>query len=112
MFYILIIFSYLLGSIPTAYIFGKLIKQVDIRDFGSGNVGATNALRVLGTRMGLTTMLIDIAKGVTAVVLCKILIQDSTDLMIIICGLSAIIGHIFTIFLKNYQQFLNSLTQK
>ena len=100
MFYILIIFSYLLGSIPTAYIFGKLIKQVDIRDFGSGNVGATNALRVLGTRMGLTTMLIDIAKGVTAVVLCKILIQDSTDLMIIICGLSAIIGHIFTIFLK------------
>jgi acyl phosphate:glycerol-3-phosphate acyltransferase len=100
MFYLLVFASYILGSIPTAYIFGKLLKKVDIRDFGSGNVGATNALRVLGTKMGVVTMLLDIFKGVLAVMLCKWLIPGATDLMLILCGLSAIIGHIFTIFLK------------
>jgi acyl phosphate:glycerol-3-phosphate acyltransferase len=49
-----IIASYFIGSIPTAYIFGRLLKGIDIRKFGSGNVGATNALRVLGKKAGIT----------------------------------------------------------
>ena len=55
--------SYLLGSIPTAYLFGRLLKGIDIRKIGSGNVGATNALRVLGKGPGLTVLLLDILKG-------------------------------------------------
>jgi acyl phosphate:glycerol-3-phosphate acyltransferase len=100
MFYILIIASYILGSVPTAYIFGKFFKKIDIRDFGSGNVGATNALRVLGIKMGIVTLLIDILKGVAAVLLCKFILPESSDLMMIACGLAAIVGHIFTVFLK------------
>jgi glycerol-3-phosphate acyltransferase PlsY len=55
-----IIISYALGSIPTAYIFGRLLRGIDIRKFGSGNVGATNALRVLGRGPGILVLLLDI----------------------------------------------------
>ena len=55
-----IIASYLIGSIPTAYIFGRFLKGIDIRNSGSGNVGATNAFRVLGKTVGIAVLLIDI----------------------------------------------------
>jgi len=92
--------AYILGSIPTSYIIGKLIKGIDIRDFGSGNVGATNALRILGTKVGVFTLIIDIGKGFLAVNFARFIIPEPTDIIIIITGLFAIIGHIFTIFLK------------
>ena len=92
--------AYILGSIPTSYIMGKLIKGIDIRDFGSGNVGATNALRILGTKVGVFTLIIDISKGFLAVNIARIIIEDPTDLIMILTGLFAILGHIFTIFLK------------
>lgn len=92
--------AYILGSIPTSYIMGKLIKGIDIRDFGSGNVGATNALRILGTKVGVFTLIIDIGKGFLAVNIARIIIEDPTDLIMILTGLFAILGHIFTIFLK------------
>jgi len=79
---------------------GKLIKGIDIREYGSGNVGATNALRVLGTKIGIITLLIDIAKGFLAVQVGKLLVSEPTNLILIGTGLLAIIGHIFTIFLK------------
>ncbi len=60
--------SYLIGSIPTAYIFGRCLKGIDIRKFGSGNVGATNALRVLGKGPGISVLIIDIFKGLIPVV--------------------------------------------
>lgn len=63
-----IIASYLIGSIPTAYIFGRLTKGIDIREHGSGNVGATNALRVLGKNTGITVLILDILKGFITVV--------------------------------------------
>ncbi|MDP8201696.1 MAG: glycerol-3-phosphate 1-O-acyltransferase PlsY [Candidatus Tenebribacter burtonii] len=97
---ITLIATYILGSIPTSYIMGKLIKGIDIRDFGSGNVGATNALRILGTKIGVFTLIIDIGKGFLAVNIARIIIPEPTDLIIITTGLFAIIGHIFTIFLK------------
>jgi len=92
--------AYILGSIPTSYIMGKLIKRIDIRDFGSGNVGATNALRILGTKVGVFTLIIDIGKGFLAVNIARMIIPEPTNLIMIITGLFAILGHIFTIFLK------------
>jgi glycerol-3-phosphate acyltransferase PlsY len=91
---------YLLGSIPSGFIIGKLIKGIDIREHGSKNVGATNALRVLGTKLGIVTLVIDILKGVAAIQIVKIMISEPSDLLLILGGLSAIIGHIFTIFLR------------
>ncbi len=92
--------AYILGSIPTSYIMGKLIKGIDIRNFGSGNVGATNALRILGTKVGIFTLIIDIGKGFLAVNIARFIIPEPTDLLIISTGLFAILGHIFTVFLN------------
>ncbi|MDD5561423.1 MAG: glycerol-3-phosphate 1-O-acyltransferase PlsY [Candidatus Omnitrophica bacterium] len=99
-----LIASYLLGSIPTAYLFGRF-KGVDIRQVGSGNIGATNALRVLGKSTGITVLLLDILKGLAAVVLLgdyfadKVAILQAQNLRIIM-GLCCISGHNWTIFLK------------
>ncbi|MBC8384012.1 MAG: glycerol-3-phosphate 1-O-acyltransferase PlsY [Candidatus Cloacimonetes bacterium] len=95
-----VLFSYILGSIPTGYIFGKLIKGIDIREHGSGNVGATNALRVLGTKIGIITLILDVLKGYFAMFIASRIITDPTNLHLIIIGFAVIIGHIFTIFLK------------
>lgn len=97
--------SYLLGSIPTAYIFGRLLKGIDIRDFGSGNVGATNALRVLGKPVGITVLIIDILKGVLAVALLGNLLSAKVsflppEILRVMSGLCAIAGHNWTIFLN------------
>ena len=95
--------SYLLGSIPTAYILVRLLKGIDIRKFGSGNVGATNALRVLGKTAGITVLVLDIIKGFVAVIFLGNLITTRINLpdevLRIILGLSCISGHNWTIFL-------------
>lgn len=89
-----ILTSYLIGSIPTAYIFGRALKGIDIRSFGSRNVGATNALRVLGKGAGITVLVLDTLKGLIVVVFL------SNELLSIVFGIACIIGHIWTIFLK------------
>jgi glycerol-3-phosphate acyltransferase PlsY len=94
------VIAYLLGSVPTSFIMGKVIRKIDIRQYGSGNVGATNALRVLGTKIGIITLIIDIGKGIIAVLIGKTLVNDPSNLLLIGFGLFAILGHIFTIFLK------------
>lgn len=91
-----IIVSYLIGSIPTAYIFGRLLKGIDIRKFGSGNVGATNAFRVLGRKAGITVLILDIFKGFAAVVF----LGGSDKLLGVILGLSVVAGHNWSVFLK------------
>lgn len=96
--------SYIIGSIPTAYIFGRIIKGTDIRKFGSGNVGATNALRLLGKGWGITVLALDILKGFLPVVFlysvlgAKALLPMETFCILI--GVSCICGHNWTIFLK------------
>ena len=101
---IALIISYLIGSIPTAYIFGRLIKGIDIRKFGSGNVGATNALRVLGRWPGITVLALDIFKGFIAVILLGNFffsrINLAQEVYSIILGIACIAGHNWTIFLK------------
>ncbi len=87
-----------MGSIPTSYILGKKIKKIDIREYGSGNVGATNALRVLGTKYGVIALILDMAKGAIPVFVGKYL--GFSDPWLIAVALTAILGHIFTIFLN------------
>ncbi|MCM8763395.1 MAG: glycerol-3-phosphate 1-O-acyltransferase PlsY [Candidatus Omnitrophica bacterium] len=100
-----IILSYLIGSIPTAYIFGRLLKGIDIRKFGSGNVGTTNAIRLLGSGWGMVVFIIDILKGFLPVVfLGNYLISQnptvSAVLLRIFLGLACILGHNWTVFLR------------
>ena len=97
--------SYLVGSIPTAYLFGKALKGIDIRKTGSGNVGATNALRVLGKRVGITVLILDILKGLIVVsLLANFFVKQpvlwQTQNLRIIMGLCCICGHNWTIFLQ------------
>jgi len=100
---IVLILSYLVGSIPTAIIAGKLLKKIDIRDHGSGNAGATNVLRVLGWKAALVVLLIDMLKGYAAVTWIVTIIPDvhnidTKAIYQIMAGASAICGHIWTIF--------------
>lgn len=100
-----IVVSYLIGSIPTAYIFGRLVKGVDIREYGSGNVGATNAFRVLGKLPGAIVLLLDIFKGLFVVVFLAGYLMPSADILSantfrIVTGICAISGHNWTVFLN------------
>ena len=94
----ILILSYLLGSIPNGLIFGKLIWHKDLRNFGSGNIGATNAWRVIGKQAGILIFLLDFLKGAISVMLAKIFVDSA--LVMVAAGLLAIIGHTFSIFLK------------
>lgn len=101
---IAIIASYLLGSIPSAYIFGRLLKGVDIRKHGSGNMGATNAMRVLGKGPGIAVLIIDALKGFIAVAaLGSALISRgvpiSADVTRLLLALACVCGHNWTVFL-------------
>jgi len=91
--------SYLIGSLPTAYIFGRVLKGVDIRQHGSGNVGATNAMRILGKGPGIVVLLLDILKGFLAVMLLPRLFKTPSEITIILIGLACVSGHIWTVFL-------------
>ncbi|HOH60324.1 MAG TPA: glycerol-3-phosphate acyltransferase, partial [Candidatus Cloacimonadota bacterium] len=93
------LFAYFLGSIPVGWIVARLFFKTDIRSKGSGNIGATNALRQFGTAVGLIVLLLDMSKGIIAVLLAKS-IYGSGAMMVVICGLLAILGHVFPIWLK------------
>lgn len=100
-----ILLSYLAGSIPTAYLLGKLSKGIDIRQHGSGNVGATNAFRVLGAPIGITVLILDALKGVVCVIFIADLslrqgIAIDSLLLRAILGAVGVLGHSLTIFLK------------
>jgi glycerol-3-phosphate acyltransferase PlsY len=93
--------SYLLGSIPTAYLLIKWLKQVDVRTVGSGNVGATNATRAAGRGAGLAVFLLDAAKGLLAVlVVAPLLLSPASPTAQLACGLAAVLGHNFPVFLQ------------
>jgi glycerol-3-phosphate acyltransferase PlsY len=95
---VLLIVSYLLGSIPTGLILGKTFYRRDLRRLGSGNIGATNAFRVLGKKGGAAVFLIDFFKGEIAVMLGMTCVGTPEAMML--CGLFAIIGNIFSIFMQ------------
>ncbi|MBE3569552.1 MAG: glycerol-3-phosphate 1-O-acyltransferase PlsY [Bacillales bacterium] len=92
---VFILIAYLLGSIPSGLIVGKLFYGVDIREHGSGNLGATNAFRTLGIKAGSVVIVADILKGTLATLLP---IWFGADLHPLIAGMAAAIGHSFPIF--------------
>lgn len=105
----IIIVSYLVGAIPSALIIGKLFKRIDLRNYGSGNLGSTNAFRVLGVPLGILVQIMDIAKGLVVVLLVTEYFYSHLpftnytpfeDITVakIIAGISAIVGHTYSIF--------------
>ena len=88
--------SYLFGSIPFGYLFTKLLLKKDIRDIGSGNIGATNVLRTGNKSLGYLTLILDIAKAVMPVIYIKINYPD----LVYISALCAFLGHLFPVWLK------------
>ena len=91
--------SYLVGAIPTSYLLSRLFAGIDLRQHGSGNLGATNLYRVLGWRYALPAALVDIAKGFVPVVVFAPQLSDS-QLFALACGVAAIIGHVFSVFVR------------
>jgi len=106
---IIVILSYLVGSIPNSIIISKAVSGIDIRNHGSGNAGGTNVMRVLGWKYGLFVIFLDALKGAVAVVIISRLFYgplpfenvspfDDFTLVQIIAGMSAVIGHVWTVF--------------
>ncbi|MEB3235640.1 MAG: glycerol-3-phosphate 1-O-acyltransferase PlsY [Cyanobacteriota bacterium] len=106
---LLLLSGYLLGSIPSGYLAGRWLRGIDIRQEGSGSTGATNVLRVLGKGPALAVFLIDVLKGTAAVLLAKAALEPlglpmgagswTIDSAVVACGLAALAGHSFPIWL-------------
>ena len=88
--------SYLMGSIPFGFILTKIFLKKDIREIGSGNIGATNALRTGNKAIGYSTLILDILKAVVPIIYIKIFYEDS----LYVASLCAFLGHVFPIWLK------------
>ena len=93
---ITVLVSYLFGSIPFGYLFTKILLKKDIRNVGSGNIGATNVLRTGNKLLGYLTLVLDIAKAVVPVIFIKLNYPD----LVYISALCAFLGHLFPIWLK------------
>lgn len=97
MIYIVFLAAYLIGSVPFGYILAKMLRNTDIRSHGSGNIGATNVLRVIGWKAAMPVFIMDMLKGLAAVLLAK----SVSDLPTVYlgAGMLAMVGHSFPIFL-------------
>lgn len=93
-----VLFGYLLGSCPTGYVIVKLLIGEDIRNFGSGNIGATNVSRVLGKKWAVVTAVADMLKGGVAVLIAMIAGVNDTTLLALI-GFAGVVGHDFPVWL-------------
>ncbi|MEI8348781.1 MAG: glycerol-3-phosphate 1-O-acyltransferase PlsY [Candidatus Omnitrophota bacterium] len=97
---LLVSLSYLLGSIPFGLVIAYLVKKIDIRKFGSGNIGATNVVRVVGKSWGIFVFVLDFLKGFLPVILAKLFLATAHTYIYILIGLCAVCGHNWPIFLK------------
>lgn len=95
--FLIIFISYFIGNFSSSYILGKIFSKKDIRNFGSGNAGATNALRVFGVKIGLLAFLLDLLKGIIATAIGNHLMGYNGAL---IAGIFVVVGHNWPIFLK------------
>ncbi|MDD5659899.1 MAG: glycerol-3-phosphate 1-O-acyltransferase PlsY [Actinomycetota bacterium] len=96
---LLVIFAYLFGSFPTAFVIYKANKGEDIRNYGSGNVGGTNVLRSAGPGLGVLTIVIDILKGFIPVLFIYLFFRES-HILYVVTTFSVLIGHVFPVFLR------------
>jgi acyl phosphate:glycerol-3-phosphate acyltransferase len=95
---IIALVSYLLGSIPTAYLIVKARRNINIFDAGSGNMGGTNTARVLGIRWGLVTASLDALKGIVAVLVARLILPDSVWVATTLASIMAVAGHNWSLF--------------
>ena len=99
--FLFFIFAFFLGAVPNAYLAGRFLKNIDIRQYGSGNVGATNVFRVLGKGPGIIVFFLDFLKGALPVIIFMSVLpqEEPHELWALLVGLSAVLGHMFTPFL-------------
>lgn len=106
-----IVICYLIGAIPSSLWYGKFVHNVDIRDHGSGNAGATNTFRILGWKAGTLVLLFDFGKGLVCTLFVSQLAYqigsgpisfyenwDVNSMVLILCGLAAVVGHMFPVY--------------
>lgn len=91
--------GYCLGGFQTAYILGKLFKKMDIREYGNGNAGASNATKIMGWKYGIVIALVDILKAILAVVIVREILPESS-IFAFTAGLFTILGHVYPVLLK------------
>ena len=94
--FLISVISYLMGSIPFGFILTKIFLKKDIREIGSGNIGATNALRTGNKTIGYSTLVLDVLKAITPIIYIKVFYQD----FLYVASLCAFLGHVFPIWLK------------
>ena len=104
---LLMILAYILGSVPNALWIGKVFKGLDIREHGSRNAGSTNAARVLGVKLGILTLILDVSKGLVPTLIAILLrvdfFQNLTKILnfdYVLVGICAILGHVFSMFMN------------
>ncbi|KPN97235.1 glycerol-3-phosphate 1-O-acyltransferase PlsY [Lysinibacillus sp. ZYM-1] len=95
---LIILCAYLIGSIPSGLWIGKVFYNTDIREHGSGNLGATNTFRTLGKKAGIVVTVMDVLKGTAAVLLVALPVFSDSSIHSLLLGLVAVIGHMFPIF--------------
>lgn len=98
MWWILLLSAYLLGSVPFGYLIGKEVAKIDVRRMGSGNVGATNVLRIVGMKPAVAVLLLDMAKGCLPVLLGLVLGAPPKVLGAV--AVAAVVGHVFPVYLR------------
>ena len=98
MHFLILLFAYLLGSVPFGYLIGRYFGKTDIRKQGSGNIGATNVLRVMGWRAALPVFILDMFKGFLPVIIARTYTEEPA--IVLTAGMLALIGHSFPVFLK------------
>jgi acyl phosphate:glycerol-3-phosphate acyltransferase len=96
----LVVFAYLVGSLSPSVWLGQAFKGVDVRKHGSGNAGTTNAFRVLGTKLGIAVLVLDILKGVIPVVVARIVLHDDQPAVVVFAAFACVLGHNYSIFLR------------
>lgn len=94
--FLTLLLAYGIGSFSSAYFIGRVFKNIDIRKYGSGNAGATNAIRVMGNKLGIVTFLLDVLKGIIVVLVSRAILGDIGGY---IGGFAAVIGHNWPIFI-------------
>ncbi len=97
---ITLLIGYFIGSINSSIIIGKILTGKDIRDFGSGNAGATNALRVLGKKAGILTFVFDALKAVIAILICQAIFKENREIAIYLSGIGTVLGHNYPLWFK------------
>jgi glycerol-3-phosphate acyltransferase PlsY len=100
--WVLVVLAYLLGAIPFGLVLARWLKGIDLRQFGSGNIGTTNAIRALGRKWGLAVFALDFLKGFLPVLVCLWLLDSAEQRVLaqVLAGTASVLGHCFSIYLR------------